>query len=265
MIRRSIPVDIHRHIQTAVPILPIIVVVAVLLRKRHPGPNRHARSDDAIPTEEPTREHVHRPAFSTGETSLSTEQLPQYGLDAAAAHVGEAVRAIGGDHIVVFGDCVLDADGDRFLARGKVAEAADLFGFVEPVGGQFEASERKKEGIRGCISNMEICSVLSARLSFYHHRDGDLPDGQHVTVQLFKLGFCCFKRIRRRIEIVGFEAVVRQGHGEWLVVFLHGIVRFRIVCVCGMITRMRFLYTGRRHTCGTSGALASCARARYCP
>jgi hypothetical protein len=57
------------------------------------------------------------------------------------------VAAVGRDDIVRFGDSVLDACGDGFLAGRQVAEAADLLLFVQSVGGHFHAADVCEYGV----------------------------------------------------------------------------------------------------------------------
>ena len=67
------------------------------------------------------------------------------------------MAAVGGDDVVFFGQSMFNAGGDGFLARGKVAEAADQLFFVEAVGGHFHASvEGLDSSLGGIEEGMEI-------------------------------------------------------------------------------------------------------------
>ena len=108
-------------------------VLAVLVRERDAGAERHAGADDAVAAIEVlvAGEHVHRAALALGVAGDAAGEL---GHHAARVHAGDqhvAVVAIGGDHRIAVAERVLHADRDRFLADVEVAEAADQAHAVE--------------------------------------------------------------------------------------------------------------------------------------
>ena len=130
LIARSVTIQRNRDI-----LIPI-----VLVREGEPSADGHLRTDDAVATVEALGEHVHGAALAVGDALAAAQELADDLLDAGAAHQGVAVAAVGRDDVVLFGDCVLNARRDGFLARGEMAEAPDLLLLVESVGGHFHAA-----------------------------------------------------------------------------------------------------------------------------
>ena len=117
-----------------------VVLVLILAGECDTSANGYLSADDTVSTIEAGSEHVHGSTLAVGDTLSPAKQLTNDGLDASSAHQGEAVAAVGGDEMVRTLDGMLDSDGDSLLARGQVAEAADLLLLVEPVGGHLHAS-----------------------------------------------------------------------------------------------------------------------------
>jgi hypothetical protein len=117
-----------------------VLLVLVLACKGNASADGNLSTNDTVSTVEAGSEHVHRSTLSVCDTLSPAEQFTDDGLDGCAAHQSEAVAAVSGDEMIGTFDGVLDADGDGFLARGKMAETADLLLLVEPVGGHFHAS-----------------------------------------------------------------------------------------------------------------------------
>ena len=92
-------------------------------------------TDDTVTAVEALGEHVHGTALAVGNALAAAEELADDGRDGGAAHVGEAVAAVGRDEVVILRDRVLDADGDGLLPGRQMAEAPDLLLLVQPVGG----------------------------------------------------------------------------------------------------------------------------------
>lgn len=117
-----------------------VILAHVHIRKANTSTNRDLRTDDTVTTVKAGREHVHRTALAVRNTLAATEQLADDGTDAAAAHVCEAVAAVGGDEVVCLFDGVFDADCDGFLTGGEMAETSDFLFLVQAVGGHFHSS-----------------------------------------------------------------------------------------------------------------------------
>ena len=105
------------------------VLLEIFVRKRHACAKRHLRAHNAVSAQKALLgiKHMHRAAFALRNAGLAPGQFrhDHLGLDPVGEHV--AVVAIAGDDAVaIVVESALEADGDRFLADIKVAEAADL-------------------------------------------------------------------------------------------------------------------------------------------
>jgi hypothetical protein len=155
------------------------------VRKRQAGTDGHLGTDNAVAAVKALFKHVHRTAAAVRDTALAAQQLANHLAHLAAAHVREAVAAVRRDDIVVARDGVLNADSNRLLARGQMAETANFLLLVQAV------------------------------RSHLH-----LAHDDHVVVHLLQLLLGDLERIGRGVELVRLEALVAQVDGKHLVVGL---------------------------------------------
>lgn len=83
---------------------------------------------------------MHRTTLTERHTVLSAHELGNDALDGTTSEDGESVASVRGDDPVLAGDGGLHADGNGFLADGKVAEASDKLLLVKGVGGLLHSS-----------------------------------------------------------------------------------------------------------------------------
>ena len=122
-----------------------LVLALVLGGEGDAGGERDVAADDGVAAEEALVdvEEVHRAALALGAAGGLAEHLGHGGAGVHAAGEGVAVVAVGGDHVIVFAEGADRADGDRFLAAVKVAEAADLLVLVEHRRSFFEPADQE--------------------------------------------------------------------------------------------------------------------------
>ncbi len=101
---------------------------AVVGGQRHAGGQREVAADDPVAAHEAVLavEHVHRAAAAVGHALLAPEQLGHDLVGVGAARERVAVRAVGGDQVVLVAHRADGADDRRLLADREVEEAADL-------------------------------------------------------------------------------------------------------------------------------------------
>ena len=101
---------------------------AVVGGERHAGRQREVAADDPVAAHEAVLEveHVHRAAAAVRDAVLAAEQLGHHLVGVGAARERVAVRAVGGDQVVLVAHRADGADDRRLLADREVQEAADL-------------------------------------------------------------------------------------------------------------------------------------------
>lgn len=161
---------------------------------------------------------MHGTTLAVGDTLTATEKLADDGADSAAAHVGEAVAAVGGDDVVSLLDRVLDTDGNGLLTNGQMAETTNLLLLVQSVGGHL---------------HLPVCESMVLAMLYHvvmRGRDrqrwgklgalvvfGDcIPDDDHVVVHLLQLLLGDGEGIGRGVELVGLEGLIAEGDLEGL-------------------------------------------------
>lgn len=102
---------------------------------------------------------MHRTTLTERHTVLSAHELGNDALDGTTSEDGESVASVRGDNPVLAGDGGLHADGNGFLADGKVAEASDKLLLVKGVGGLLHSSHLDLRGVSHCSP-----STMQARL-----------------------------------------------------------------------------------------------------
>lgn len=109
--------------------------VIILLSQRDASTDRHMSSDNPITTKKALAEHMHRATLSIRDAASSPEQLPKDGLNGPSAHERVTMGPVCRDQLVAPGDTMFNANGNRLLTRGEMAESSDLLLLVETVSG----------------------------------------------------------------------------------------------------------------------------------
>jgi len=110
-----------------------VVLAKILICKRDTCADRDLSANNTVATVEAGREHVHRASLSVRDTLSLAQELANDRPNGTSSHHGESMTSVGGNEMVLLGDGVFDADGDSFLARGKMAETTNLLLLVQPV------------------------------------------------------------------------------------------------------------------------------------
>lgn len=183
-----------------------VLAAGVLVGKSQASADRDLGADNTVATVKVLGEHVHRTALSVGDTLTAAEKLADDGSDGAATHHGETVASVGGDDVVLLGDGMLDTDSNGLLAGRQVAETADLLLLVQAIGSHLHLSERLLVLSTAGGSEGASCCI---------------PDGDHLVVHLLQLLLGHLNRVRRRVQLVGLEALVAEGNLEGLIIGLY--------------------------------------------
>ena len=161
-------------------------LLVVLLGESQTGTNGHLGTDDTVATVEVLREHVHGATLAVGNTLPAAQQLTDDRPNRTTAHHSETVAAISSDDLVLAVDSVLNTNSNSLLAGGQVAETTNLLLLVQAIGSHLHATH-----------------------------------GDHVAVHLLQLILGGLQGVRRRVELVGLEALVGETNGERLVIILY--------------------------------------------